>query len=109
MLRTIRYSAILCACFLMQACGSLTVREPICEPPPIPSSLMEQCQTPSPLPDGKLATLYQQYLADVTGPWSDCVRLHDQLIAVVKYRDQVCQHIQSLNQSPPKPWWKFWG
>jgi hypothetical protein len=29
------------------------------------------------------------------------------LIALVKYRDQVCPAIQNQNPSADKPWWKF--
>jgi hypothetical protein len=41
------------------------------------------------------------------GLWATCIRLHDQLIALVKYRDQVCPAIQNQNPSADKPWWKF--
>ena len=77
---------------------------------PIPESLMQPCPLPDPLPDGKLSTLYQQALQDASpsGPWALCIRNHDQLIAVVKYRDSICAHIAEMNKQPPAQWWQFW-
>lgn len=106
MCNAIRYLLILCVCSLTQACSFLTLRAPACDPPPIPSSLLLSCPNLHPLQDGKLATLYQQMLADAD-LYRECLRRHDQLVAVVKYRDQVCERIRSQSQST-KAWWEFW-
>lgn len=92
----------------LTGCTSLTVRQPICDPPPIPPALLEPCEEPAPIPDGRMATIYQQQLADL-GPWGRCIRKDDKLIEVVKYRDAVCQQIKDkIAADAAKPWWKFW-
>jgi hypothetical protein len=89
-------------------CTSLTVREPICDPPDIPAELLQPCEEPMPLTDGRFATVYQQMLADL-GPWGRCVRKDDKLIEVVKYRDAVCQRVKDkIKADAEKPWYKFW-
>ena len=100
-----RYSRILCALFLLMGCSSLTVKEPVCEPPPIPASLLQACPLPEPLKDGKLETLYLQMLAD-TGPWGECLRRQQSLVELVKYRDQVCAQFRNQNLSA-KEWWQW--
>lgn len=100
-----KYTALLPLLTLF-GCTNLAVREPICEPPPIPAALMQPCALPEPLPDGKMATLYLQLLRD-TDPWGQCLRSHDRLIEVVKYRDSVCAKIKADN-AKPKPWYQWW-
>ena len=100
-----RYSRILPALFLLMGCSSLTVKEPVCEPPPIPASLLQACPLPEPIKDGRLETLYLQAIAD-TGPWGECLRRQQSLVELVKYRDQVC--VQFRNQNPPaNNWWQW--
>jgi len=108
MLRGLRYSSILCACFLTTACGSLTVREPAYKLPPIPAELTQPCQEPEQIPDGKFQTLYLQLYRDVE-PWRECRVRQARLAELVKYRQQVEESIRSQNQSAAKPWWKFWA
>lgn len=106
MSRSIRCFLTLSACCLLPACSSLTVRAPACFPPPIPTHLMAPCPDLPPVTDGKLATLYQQMLEDAA-LYRMCQRLHDQMVAVVRYRDKVCDDLNRSQSS--KPWWKFWG
>jgi hypothetical protein len=79
----------------------------VCEPPPIPAKLLEPCQDPEPLQSGTMAELYQQMLRDL-GPWGRCIRIHDQLVEVVKYRDAVCakftKDAQQQQQGFKWPW-----
>lgn len=96
---------ILCASFLLTGCSSLTVNEPVCEPPPIPPTLLQACPLPDPIKDGRLETLYLQAIAD-SGPWGECLRRHQALVEVVKYRDQVCARFRSQNP-PAKDWWQW--
>lgn len=108
MSRLIRYSAILSACFLLTCCSTLTVRAPPCDPPPIPAVLLQACPLPQPLSDGELKTLYLQMLRD-NGPWGECIRRHDSLIAVVQYRDAWCaKAAQDATAAANRAWWKFW-
>jgi hypothetical protein len=67
---------------------------------------MEPCALPEQIPDGKMSTLYLQILRD-SDPWGRCLRSHDRLIEVVKYRDSVCAKILADNVKP-KPWYQFW-
>jgi hypothetical protein len=78
------------AILLLTACQTapITVRAPVLELPPIPARLMEPCEEPAPLKKGTLEELYLQMLEDA-GLWGRCVRNHDRLIEVVKYRDEV--------------------
>jgi hypothetical protein len=106
MWRTLRYSAILFALSLLMGCNSLMVRGPELNLPPLPPEVMLPCQEPEPLPDGQLSTLYLQMLRD-TGPWGECRRRQAQLVALVKYQQQVRdEYARSLPQQN-KPWWKF--
>jgi hypothetical protein len=99
---------LICIIALLAGCTSLTVREPVCDPPPIPAALLEPCEEPTPLTDGRFATIYQQALADL-GPWGRCIRKDDALIAVVKYRDETCKRIQEkIKAEAERPWYKFW-
>lgn len=70
---------------------------------------MQACPLPEPVPvtqEGtSLRELYLQMLRDLT-PWGECARNHSQLIAVVKYRDSVCEKIKADN-AKPKPWWQI--
>lgn len=106
MLRSIRCFLILSACYLMQACTTLQPRAPVCSPPPIPEHLTLPCPDLPPVKDGKLATLYQQMLEDAA-LYRQCQRLHDQMVAVVQYREKVCDDINRSHSS--RPWWKFWA
>lgn len=100
-----QYSRTLLVSFLLTGCSSLTVKEPVCEPPPIPASLLQPCPLPEPIRDGRLETLYLQALAD-TGPWGECLRRQQALAEVVKYRDQTCARFRSQNP-PPSEWWHW--
>ena len=102
---TSRCSAMLIACCLLSSCQTSTVREPVCEPPPIPASLLQACPLPEPIKDGRLETLYLQALAD-TGPWGECLRRQQSLVELVKYRDQVCVQFRNQNLSA-KEWWQW--
>jgi hypothetical protein len=82
------------------------VRAPVLEIPPLPPELLTPCPLPEPIPDGSLQTLYLQIYRDAER-WGACLRLHDQLIAVVRYRDEAMRAIQS-QLSSPKPWWQLW-
>ncbi len=107
MSRVTRVFPILCALCLTAACSSFEVRSPPYTPPSIPAEYLLPCPDPE-LPDQTtFSALYLNYLKN-TGPWGACVRLHDQLVALVKYREQVLQSIQNQNQSPPKRWFEFW-
>ena len=69
---------------------------------------MQACPLPEPLPNGELRTLYLQMLRD-TQPWGECIRRHDGLIEVVKYRDAVCAKVVADAQAEAaRPWWRFW-
>lgn len=87
-------------------CTSLTVREPICEPPPIPAELLAPCEEPMVPDQPGFAQIYDSYVRNVVGPWARCIRKDDKLIELIKYRDSVCAKIKADNQQP-KPWWKF--
>lgn len=98
---------IVALCALLTACApAVTVRQPICEPPAIPATLMEPCEEPELLTDGEFRTVYLQAIRD-TGPWGRCMRNHDKLIEIVKYRDSVCQKVKQDNMTTDKPGWKW--
>ncbi len=89
MLRLLRYLGILIVLSMLTACETLTILASPCEPPPIPENLLQQCQEPPQLLDGELRTLYLQMIDDMR-IWGKCIRDHDKLIEVVKYRETVC-------------------
>jgi hypothetical protein len=91
---------------LLGACTSLTVREPICSPPPIPAELLVPCEEPTLPTDGTFAAVYENYVSNVVGPWARCLRKDDQLIAITRYREQVCDKIKADN-APAAHWWNF--
>jgi hypothetical protein len=91
---------------LLAGCSSLTVRAPICEPPPIPAELLIPCEEPIPPNEAGFASIYESYVRNVVGPWARCIRKDDQLIAIVKYRDATCAKIKADN-AQPKRWWEF--
>jgi hypothetical protein len=83
------------------------VREPICEPPPIPVELLAPCEEPM-LPDERgFAAIYESYVRNVVGPWARCIRKDDKLVELIKYRDAVCKKIKEDNAKAAKPWWQF--
>lgn len=94
---------VACCCVLLASCSSVQVRAPICEPPPIPARLMEPCEEPAPLKRGTLEELYVQMLEDA-GPWGRCVRNHDRLIEVIKYRDSICAKFKADNVTKSVGW-----
>jgi hypothetical protein len=94
-------------CFALAGCGgAVTVRAPICEPPPIPVRLMEPCEEPAPLKLGTLDEMYRQALED-TGPWGRCVRNHDKLVEVIKYRDSICEKFKADNVTKSTTGWRW--
>lgn len=105
--RLTRASAILLALPLTTACTSLSVRSPVCEPPPIPAELLQPCPDPVLPTNGTFSEIYLLHMRN-TGPWGQCIQMQAQLVATVKYQAQVCPHIRSLNQSEDKAWYQFW-
>ena len=101
-----RVLVILCASWALTACSSLTVRAPICEPPPLPP-VPADCPDLEVITDPSFGALYQQSIRDAV-QYQECRNNLRQYATLVKYRDQVCPHVQSLNQSPPKAWYEFW-
>jgi len=88
-------------------CTSVTVREPICEPPPIPAELLAPCEEPM-VPDERgFAAIYESYVRNVVGPWARCIRKDDKLVELIKYRDAICIKIKEDNAKAAKPWWQF--
>lgn len=69
------------------------MRAPVCDPPPIPPKLLESCKEPEQLLDGTFQTLYLQMIRDM-GPWGECIRNHEKLVEVVRYRDAVCDKLK---------------
>lgn len=109
MWQLMRLFAMCSAILALTSCASsMTVRVQ-CEPPPLPTTVLQPCPLPEQLADSKMQTVTEALLDDRNpgGLWATCIRLHDQLIALVKYRDQVCPAIQNQNPSADKPWWKF--
>lgn len=91
---------------LLAGCApAVTVRAPICEPPPLPPSAVAPCPMPAPIADGKLETLYLQSLVD-TAQWGECIRKFNNLVALMAYRDKVCAQIKE-EVTKPKAWWQF--
>ncbi len=103
---TYKPSMALLAAVLVTGCTTVTTREPICEPPPIPPELLLACEEPMVPDQPGFAAMYDSYIRNVAGPWSRCIRKDDQLIAIVKYRDAVCAKIRADN-AQPKHWWNF--
>lgn len=100
------YPVILAAA-LAGCAPAVTVRSPICEPPPIPASAMQPCVEPTEaLKTGSLEELYVQAVRD-TGPWGQCIRAHDKLIEFVKYRDAICQKFREDNITKPSTGWRW--
>lgn len=98
------FVALLC---LLAGCTSVTVREPVCEPPPIPAELLVPCEEPA-VPDERgFGAIYESYVRNVVGPWARCIRKTDRLIEIVKYRDSVCAKIKADNAAKEKQWWQF--
>ena len=92
---------------LLTGCTTMSVRAPVCEPPPLPPELTKPCP-PAIMPTGpSIAEFYENTIANVTGPWRECARMHDQTIAVVQYRDSICAKIKADN-AQPRAWYEFW-
>ena len=103
-----RVFPILFASCLLTACSTFAVRSPVCEPPPIPVENLQPCPDPELPTEATFGSLYLNSLKN-TGPWGQCMRMHQQLIALVKYRDSICPAILAQNQSQSnKSWWQFW-
>lgn len=106
---TLTLLALACAAILLlTGCApAVTVRAPALELPPVPERLMQPCEEPAPLRKGTLEELYIQMLEDA-GPWGRCVRNHDRLIEVIKYRDSVVEKYRA-DAAKPAPGFKwFW-
>lgn len=109
MSRGIRVLAILSASCLTTACATYAVRSPECVPPPLPEKVLQPCPEPELPAEGTFSALYLNSLRN-TGPWGQCMRLHDQMVTVYRYQQQVvAQCVDTLNRSrsESKPWWKF--
>jgi hypothetical protein len=103
--------ALACAVILLlTGCATtpIAVQAPALDLPPIPPRLMEACEEPAPLKKGTLEEMYLAMLEDA-GPWGRCVRAHDRLIEVVKYRTEVEKKWREQAAKSPRPWWKLWG
>ncbi len=100
-------AALFASLLALAGCTSVSVREPICEPPPVPAELLLPCEEPEQLTDAHFVGLYQQALRDI-GPWGRCIRKDDKLIEIVKYRDAVCAKIKADNAKPKPAWYEFW-
>lgn len=102
--------AIPLACCLLASCQTLQPRVQVnCDPPPIPLALLEPCPPMEPLPDGKIASMYQAMLQDAQA-YYECRGKHLQLVAVEKYRDDFCRRLsQGQQEAAARPWWKFWN
>jgi hypothetical protein len=100
----------LAALLLLTACSTtpITVSAPVLELPPIPDRLMLPCEEPPPLQRGTLEDLYLQMIEDA-GLWGKCIRNHDRLIELVKYRDSVIAKFRADNVDKPKAAFRwFW-
>lgn len=99
---------ILVACFLLTSCTSLTPRvQADLILPPLPAEILEPCQEPEQLPDGTIASLYQQMLRDLQ-PWAECRLKVKTIVAMLADRERLrAAYDQSLKQLN-RPWWKFW-
>lgn len=100
-------AALALVLIFLAGCSTVSVRAPTCDPPPIPPELLRSCP-PAIMPAGNTPEeVIENVIANVTGPWRECVRLHDQTVAVVKYRDTICPKIQADNVKP-RPWYQWW-
>lgn len=91
---------------LLAGCApSVTVRAPICEPPPLPPMAYAVCPPPQPIPDGSLQTLYLNSYIDAAtiGCWAERNRNLKEQIA---YRDAKVKECQQ-QATQPKSWWQF--
>jgi hypothetical protein len=104
-----RLALVCAAILLLTGCATtpIAVQAPALDLPPIPPRLMEACEEPAPLRKGTLEEMYLQMLEDA-GPWGRCVRNHDRLIEVVKYRDAVVEKWKAQAGKPTRSWWRFW-
>lgn len=92
---------------MLFGCASpMTVRAPVLDLPPVPARLMEPCETPSPLLRGTLEELYLQMLEDA-GRWGRCVRNHDALVEIIKYRDSVMATYKAQITQQQSSWFKW--
>lgn len=84
------------------------VQAPALDLPPIPEKLMQPCEEPSRLTAGTIAEMYQQMLADA-GLWGKCVRDHDALIAIERYREEIlAKWKDQAAKLAAQPRWKWW-
>lgn len=79
---------------------------PALDLPPIPAEHMQACDEPSPLRAGTLEEMYLAMLQDA-GPWGRCVREHDKLIALVKYRDEIVARWKAQAAKLAQPGWRW--
>jgi hypothetical protein len=101
--------ALIAVAALLSGCATtpIAVQAPALDLPPIPARLLEACEEPAPLKKGTLEEMYLAMLEDA-GPWGRCVRNHDRLIEVVKYRDAVVEKWKAQAGKPTRSWWRFW-
>lgn len=107
MCKTIQRLAILFALLTATGCSSLTIKSPPCTPPPLPASSVSPCPMPEPIKGEQLTMgdLYLRYLESLQQQ-RECQQKQANLVALVKYRDQVCLDLQNQRQSTK--WWEFW-
>lgn len=97
---------VLVAVALAAGCTSVSVKQPDCDPPPIPAALLVPCEDAIIPTEASFAALYTNAIENAVGPWGRCVRKDDKLIEVVKYRDAFCAKLKA-DAAKPKPWWQF--
>jgi hypothetical protein len=71
---------------------------------PDPGGTPGPCEEPTLPADGTFATIFDNYIHNVVGPWSRCIRKDDKLVEIVKYRDATCAKIKADNVK--KHWWE---
>lgn len=96
--------AAIVALLLVGCAPAVTVRAPICEPPPLPPSALVPCPPPQPLADGKMETLYlNSYIDTATiGCWADRMRNLKEQIAFRDAKVKECQE----QAAKPLEWWR---
>lgn len=97
----------LLALVLLAGCTTVAVRDEGFDPPPIPPELLALCEPPI-MPDGPtFADIYANAISNAIGPWGRCYAKDAQLVAVVKYREEMVSKIKA-ERGKKKPWFQFW-
>ena len=91
----------------------MSVRAPELTLPPLPPEVLAPCQEPEPVaadrPDGglSLSGAYLLMLRD-TAVAGECRRRQAQLVALIKYQQEVRDQYQKTLLQSSKPWYQFW-